>query len=81
MPLAYHFEPGSARDGVTMTVPLIALNQINAEESEWLVPGMLKEKVHLLLNHCPKSCAVTWYRCRTMQPRLLNAHEEAPSTH
>jgi ATP-dependent helicase HrpA len=54
LPLAYHFEPGSARDGVTMTVPLIALNQISAEESEWLVPGMLKEKVHLLLKSLPQ---------------------------
>ena len=54
LPLAYHFEPGSTRDGVTMTVPLIALNQINAEESEWLVPGMLKEKVHLLLKSLPQ---------------------------
>ena len=44
LPLDYHFEPGSARDGVTMTVPLIALNQIDAEQCEWLVPGMLKEK-------------------------------------
>ncbi len=54
LPLAYHFEPGSARDGVTMTVPLIALNQVSAEESEWLVPGMLKEKVHLLLKSLPQ---------------------------
>ena len=54
LPLAYHFEPGSARDGVTMTVPLIALNQIDAEESEWLVPGLLKEKVHLLLKSLPQ---------------------------
>ncbi len=54
LPLAYHFEPGSARDGVTTTVPLIALNQISAEEAEWLVPGMLKEKVHLLLKSLPQ---------------------------
>ena len=54
LPLDYHFEPGSARDGVTMTVPLIALNQIDAEQCEWLVPGMLKEKVHLLLKSLPQ---------------------------
>ena len=35
---------GQPRDGVTMTVPLIALNQIDAEQCEWLVPGMLKGK-------------------------------------
>ncbi len=54
MSLTYHFEPGSARDGVTLTVPLYALNQVSAERCEWLVPGMLKEKVHLLLKSLPQ---------------------------
>ncbi len=52
--LSYHFEPGVARDGVTMTVPLAALNQIDPARCEWLVPGMLKEKVHLLLKSLPQ---------------------------
>ena len=52
--LTYHFEPGSPRDGVTLTVPLHALNQVSAERCEWLVPGMLKEKVHLLLKSLPQ---------------------------
>ncbi|MEO8188277.1 MAG: ATP-dependent RNA helicase HrpA, partial [Burkholderiaceae bacterium] len=52
--LDYHFEPGSPRDGVTMTVPLIALNQVDAEQGEWLVPGMLKEKVHVLIKSIPQ---------------------------
>jgi len=50
----YHFEPGSPRDGMTLTVPLFALNQIPAARCEWLVPGMLKEKVHLLLKSLPQ---------------------------
>ncbi len=50
----YHFEPGSPRDGMTLTVPLFALNQIDAARCEWLVPGMLKEKVHLLLKSLPQ---------------------------
>jgi ATP-dependent helicase HrpA len=54
MPLDYHFEPGSIRDGVTLTVPLFALNQIDPLRCEWLVPGMLKEKVHLLLKSLPQ---------------------------
>ena len=54
MGLTYHFEPGSARDGVTMSVPLFALNQLPRERLEWLVPGMLKEKVHLLLKSLPQ---------------------------
>ncbi|MBO9352561.1 ATP-dependent RNA helicase HrpA [Bordetella petrii] len=54
MPLDYHFEPGSPRDGVTLSVPLFALNQIDPARCEWLVPGMLKEKVHLLLKSLPQ---------------------------
>ncbi|MGD7249014.1 ATP-dependent RNA helicase HrpA, partial [Ralstonia pseudosolanacearum] len=54
MGLTYHFEPGSPRDGVTLTVPLYALNQVPAQRAEWLVPGMLKEKAHLLLKSLPQ---------------------------
>jgi ATP-dependent helicase HrpA len=54
MGLSYHFEPGSPRDGVTLTVPLFALNQIPRERADWLVPGMLKEKVQLLLKSLPQ---------------------------
>jgi ATP-dependent helicase HrpA len=54
MSLSYHFEPGSPRDGVTLTVPLFALNQIPRERADWLVPGMLKEKVQLLLKSLPQ---------------------------
>jgi ATP-dependent helicase HrpA len=54
MGLSYHFEPGSVRDGVTLAVPLFALNQLPRERADWLVPGMLKEKVHLLLKSLPQ---------------------------
>jgi ATP-dependent helicase HrpA len=54
MALTYHFEPGSPRDGVTLAVPLYALNQVDARRCEWLVPGMLKEKAHLLLKSLPQ---------------------------
>ncbi len=54
MSLAYHFEPGNPRDGVTLSIPIYALNQISATRCEWLVPGMLKEKVHLLIKSLPQ---------------------------
>jgi ATP-dependent helicase HrpA len=50
----YHFEPGSPRDGVTLTVPLPLLNQVPAARSEWLVPGLLKEKVKALAKAMPQ---------------------------
>ena len=52
--LTYHFEPGSARDGVTAAVPLAALNQIVDTRTEWLVPGMRREKVQALLKSLPQ---------------------------
>ena len=45
----YLHEPGDARDGVTVTVPIFALNQVSEERGEWLVPGMLKDKVLALV--------------------------------
>ncbi len=52
--MGYHFEPGSPRDGATMTIPLAALNQVDTHRTEWLVPGMLKEKAQLLLKSLPQ---------------------------
>ncbi len=45
----YLHEPGDAKDGMTVTVPVYALNQVNEERCEWLVPGMLHAKVVALL--------------------------------
>ena len=52
--LSYHFEPGSPRDGVTAAVPVAALNQIVDTRTEWLVPGMRREKVQALLKSLPQ---------------------------
>ncbi|MFT5934784.1 MAG: ATP-dependent helicase HrpA, partial [Hydrogenophaga sp.] len=46
---AYLHEPGDPRDGVSVTVPIFALNQVSEERCEWLVPGMLKDKLLVLL--------------------------------
>ena len=45
----YLHEPGDAKDGLTVTVPLFVLNQVNEDRCEWLVPGMLKDKIQALL--------------------------------
>jgi len=47
--VAYLHEPGDAKDGVMATVPIYALNQVSDERCEWLVPGMLKDKVLALV--------------------------------
>jgi ATP-dependent helicase HrpA len=52
--VTYLHDPGDASDGMTVTVPLFAMNQISEERSEWLVPGMLVDKVVALLKTLPQ---------------------------
>ncbi|MBI2320040.1 MAG: ATP-dependent RNA helicase HrpA, partial [Betaproteobacteria bacterium] len=52
--LEYQHDPGGPRDGVTLTVPLIALNQVSAASADWLVPGLRREKVTLLAKSLPQ---------------------------
>ncbi|MEI2615745.1 MAG: ATP-dependent RNA helicase HrpA [Methylotenera sp.] len=54
-PLKYRFEPGHVLDGVTATIPLALLNQLNPVQTEWLVPGMLREKLTYLIKALPKT--------------------------
>jgi len=51
---SYLHSPGDPRDGITVTVPLFVLNQVSEERAEWLVPGMLKDKIQALLKSLPQ---------------------------
>jgi ATP-dependent helicase HrpA len=55
LPLSYHFEPGHDKDGVTVEIPLTLLNQLSPQRFEWLVPGLLEEKITALLRSLPKA--------------------------
>ena len=75
----YLHEPGDAKDGLTVTVPLFVLNQVNEERCEWLVPGMLKEKVQALLktlHQRPRSRLVPLPDTATKFAEALNAAEK-----
>lgn len=50
----YLHEPGDPKDGLTVTVPLFVLNQVQEDRCEWLVPGMLKDKIQALLKSLPQ---------------------------
>ena len=52
--LEYHFAPGDPRDGVTVLVPADRLTALDPVAMEWLVPGMLREKVQALLKSLPQ---------------------------
>ena len=53
--LKYRFEPSHVLDGVTATIPLALLNQLDPTSTEWLVPGMLREKLTYLIKALPKT--------------------------
>jgi ATP-dependent helicase HrpA len=55
VPLKYRFEPGHPLDGVTATIPLALLNQLDPTQAEWLVPGMIREKITHLIKSLPKT--------------------------
>jgi len=52
--LSYRFEPHHPLDGVTLTLPLTVLNRISPAALEWLVPGMMREKIQLQIKALPK---------------------------
>ena len=53
--LQYHFEPGHVDDGITAIIPLTILNQVKPDRFDWLVPGLLREKIIFLIKSLPKT--------------------------
>jgi ATP-dependent helicase HrpA len=54
LPVSYRFAPGEANDGLCVHVPLTVLNQLRESDFDLLVPGLLKEKITLLIKSLPK---------------------------
>ncbi|MBV7540789.1 ATP-dependent RNA helicase HrpA [Acidovorax sp. sic0104] len=74
----YLHEPGDPRDGITVTIPLFVLNQVSEERCEWLVPGMLKDKIQALLKSLhqrPRSRFVPLPESAARLAALFNAPE------
>ncbi len=55
LPLSYLFEHGAAADGITLNVPEQLLEELDASQLEWLVPGAREEKIAALLRSLPKA--------------------------
>jgi ATP-dependent helicase HrpA len=53
--LEYHFEPGSEQDGVTFRLPIDFALAVSPAPFDWLVPGLLPEKLTFLLKSLPKA--------------------------
>ena len=55
LPLYYRFAPGEEDDGMTLTVPLAAVNQVDPKRLDWLAPGWQAERMAALLKSLPKA--------------------------
>ncbi len=75
--LEYHHEPGSPRDGVTLIVPLLALNQVDAARCDWLVPGLLREKITRLAKSLPQKLRHQLGALPAFVDAFLRANERA----
>lgn len=53
--LKYRFDPGHPLDGITATVPLALLNKLDVAAFDWLVPGMIRDKVAFAFKALPKN--------------------------
>jgi ATP-dependent RNA helicase HrpA len=50
----YRFAPGKREDGITAKVPTPITDSVHASAFQWLVPGLLKEKITALIKGLPK---------------------------
>jgi len=73
LPLKYRFAPGHPLDGLTLTVPLALLNQLDSARLSWLVPGMIREKITWYLKALPKG----WRQRLTPLTEVVTAFLEA----
>jgi ATP-dependent helicase HrpA len=74
----YAFEPGSARDGVTVQVPVTVLNQVEAAPFSWQVPGLRAELATELIRSLPKATRRSFVPAPEFAVRALNWLEQHP---
>jgi ATP-dependent helicase HrpA len=81
LPLSYRFAPGADDDGVTLTIPLAAVNQVDPKRLDWLVPGLRAERMAALLKSLPKTLRRSFVPVPNFVQALLEAMEpgKAPS--
>ncbi|MDF7667711.1 ATP-dependent RNA helicase HrpA [Orbaceae bacterium ESL0727] len=54
LPLSYQFDINNKRDGVTITIPLAILNQIENRGFDWQIKGLRQELIITLIKSLPK---------------------------
>ena len=75
LPVTYRFEPGAARDGVSVHVRADLLNQVDSTGFDWQVPGLREELVAALIRTLPKVTR------RLLVPAADHARAVLPQVH
>jgi ATP-dependent helicase HrpA len=77
LPLSYRYEPGHDEDGITVTIPVAALGELDPAPFEWLVPGLLVEKATALLESLPKAIRKNFVPVREAAVRFASEPKRA----
>jgi len=77
LPLQYHFDPGQNVDGITLKIPQSVVNQVSEAQCQWMVPGVLRDRVIGLLKSLPKSIRRSFVPVPDYADAFINAQ---PST-
>ncbi len=78
--LTYRFDPGHPLDGVTVSVPLPVLNRIDPGQLDWLVPGMIRDKVAYCMKALPKGLRRQLVPVPEQVTRLLDEVDRAAAS-
>ncbi len=71
LPLEYRFDPADERDGVTVTIPASEAERFDPVASQWLVPGLLREKVTELIRTLPRNLRTSFVPAPEFADRAL----------
>jgi len=74
-PIEYHFDPRNHCDGITLITPVAGLNLVNPQRCEWLIPGLLHEKVVALIRSLPKQLRKNFVPVPTFAEACVEALE------
>jgi ATP-dependent helicase HrpA len=75
LPLSYRFDPSADDDGITITVPLALLPQLDPGVLEWTIPGWHEDKIERMLDELPKAIRKLLGDCRVLAAELAKQHK------
>jgi ATP-dependent helicase HrpA len=83
-PCTYAYEPGNSNDGITLKIPIHMVSTLTASYVDWMIPGLLKDKIIALLKGLPKeykkqlphlahTCAIIVSEIKIVEGSLVSA--------